>query len=77
MVTTYITVWLKSWSDESAYKHAISQAALYGQQLQVSTIYLVFFVETIDKKNREKYELNYHDSATGINVDIIFVMTLI
>jgi len=66
---------LKSWSDESAYKQAISQAALYAQQLKVDTIFLVFFVETIDKKNREKFELNFHDSSTGLIVDIIFVMT--
>lgn len=66
---------LKSFSDESSYKQAILKAALYGKQLQLKTIFLIFFVEFIDQKNRDKYEIVNFDKSTGVKVEIIFVMT--
>jgi len=66
---------LKSYTNENAYKEAISQAASYGKQLKLSKIALVFFVETIDDDSRNKYESDYEDRDTGVTVEIIFVAT--
>ena len=33
----------------------------------------VFFVDTIDDENRQKYEKTHEDNATGIAVETIFI----
>lgn len=66
---------LKSFSTEREYKDALSQAANYGKQLELAEISLVFFVETIDSKSREKYQKVHKDKETGVTVRPIFVET--
>jgi len=66
---------LKSYTNANAYKEAISKAALYGKQLQLNKIALVFFVEYIDDDSRNRYETDYQDQDTGVTVEIIFVAT--
>ncbi len=66
---------IKSYTDESEYHYALEQAAHYGEQLRLSEISLVFFVEYIDDANREKYEKPYTDKKTGVRVTPVFVDT--
>lgn len=66
---------LKSYSDYPAYPGALKQAALYGNQLNLEIIYLVFFVTAIDEENRKKLGTIYIDPETGIKVDPIFIAT--
>jgi len=66
---------LKSYTDTAGYKSALVQAALYGKQLELKEVLLVFFLEGIDKRSREKYEKDYLDESTGVNVIPIFVET--
>jgi predicted AAA+ superfamily ATPase len=66
---------LKSYTDTSGYKSALDQAALYGKQLKLKEVLLVFFLEGIDKQSREKYEKDYLDDSTGVKVIPIFVET--
>ncbi|MBF0452595.1 MAG: AAA-like domain-containing protein [Candidatus Magnetomorum sp.] len=62
---------LKTYSDEFSYKEAIRQAADYAMQLKLSTISLVFFVESIDDDNRTKLEKVHPDKT--ISVETIFI----
>ena len=64
---------LKSFTNESAYKNAVKQAAHYALQLRLDTIVLVFFVDFIDDKNRQKFELKHTDKNTGVIVETIFI----
>ncbi len=66
---------LKSFTDQTGYKKALEQAARYGNQLNLSEITLVFFIENIDETNRKKHEAEYTDKASGIIVKPIFVET--
>ncbi len=66
---------LKSYRDKSFYKEALKHAALYGKQLELKEVYLIFFVEYVDDENRKKYEADYLDKASGIKVMPIFVET--
>ncbi len=66
---------VKSYKDETAYYEALDQAARYGRQLGLSEISLVFFIEYIDDKNREKFEADYLDESAGVLVKPIFVAT--
>ena len=66
---------LKSYTDESGYHKALGQAALYGRQLGLSEISLIFFVEYVDDANREKYEKDHTDEETGVRVTPTFVET--
>jgi hypothetical protein len=66
---------VKSYTDESGYKEALSQAAAYGKQLGLAEISLVFFVEYIDDANREKYEKMYEDTESGVRVETVFAAT--
>lgn len=61
---------LKSYTDQAGYKSALKQAARYGKNLGLSEIFLVIFVERIDDKSREKYEVEYRDRE-GENVSVI------
>ncbi|WP_069472109.1 AAA-like domain-containing protein [Candidatus Marithrix sp. Canyon 246] len=64
---------LKSFASQAAYRKALIQAAKYGKSLQIAEIFLVFFVETIDETNRQKFEKDYMDSDTGVMVHPKFV----
>jgi hypothetical protein len=69
---------VKSFVNERAYKGALKQTAEYGRQLGLPEMTLVFFVETIDDKNRKKFETPFVDeSETGkITVKPVFVQVL-
>ena len=66
---------VKSFRNKPAYMEALSQAALYGKQLGLKEISLIFFIEHIDDENREKLEHDYNDSETGTKVMPILVAT--
>jgi hypothetical protein len=66
---------LKSFTDEFGYQEALAQAARYGQQLGLSEILLICFVETINKTNWTKYETVSEDPQTSVAVVPIFVET--
>ncbi len=66
---------LKSYTDSSGYRKALTRAAEYAGQLGLKEIFLVFFIETIDKKNREKYEAGYLDETLKVKVTPIFIET--
>ncbi len=64
---------VKSFTHEAAYKDALHQAAQYGKELGLNQIALIFFVESIDKSNRQTYETDYLDSAANVTVTPIFI----
>jgi hypothetical protein len=66
---------LKSFANQHSYQQALKQAATYGQQLGVTEIWLVLFIESIDENNRKRFEIDYVDSKTGIIVHPQFVQT--
>ncbi len=66
---------VKSYTNNHEYRIALSQAARYGQQLELDEITLAFFVEAIDAASREQYEAVYHDDETGVTVRPVFVAT--
>ncbi len=66
---------IKSYTDESDYKKALKQAALYGKSLKEDIIHLVVFVEYINDEYRRKYEVDYQDEETGVRVVPVFVAT--
>lgn len=66
---------LKSFVDHTGYQESLKQAARYGKQLQLAQIYLLFFIESIDDKNRQIYEKDYQDPDTGVMVHPIFIRT--
>jgi len=66
---------LKSFADKRQYREALFQAAKYGKQLGVLEIWLVLFIETVDDKNRQRFEADYTDSKTGVVVHPVFVQT--
>ncbi len=66
---------LKSFADESGYREALQQAAMYGQQLSLTEITLGIFVERVDEANRLKYEAVYHDVTRGVTVTPVLMET--
>jgi hypothetical protein len=64
---------LKSYTDQAGYRQALRQAAQYGKQLGLAEIYLVTFVDVIDEKNRQTYEVDYQAPQTGVTVKPIFI----
>jgi len=66
---------LKSFANQRSYRKALIQAAKYGQQLGVTSIWLVLFIETVDETNRQRFEIDYTDDATGVTVFPRFVQT--
>jgi hypothetical protein len=68
---------LKSFTTRKGYQDALHQAALYGRQLGLKEIVLVFFIEHIDQENRQKYEADYVEKGKegDIVVKPIFVQT--
>ncbi|MCP4151515.1 MAG: hypothetical protein GY757_27480 [bacterium] len=67
---------LKSFTSDRDYKSALAQAAKYGKQLKLAEIFLLFFVEKIDQKNKQKYEADFKDKDTGVTVKPFFINTL-
>jgi hypothetical protein len=59
---------VKRFSTRHKYDEALNQAAQYGQQLGLTEITLVLFVEAVDDANRAKYETVYEDVETGVMV---------
>ena len=66
---------LKSFTHEAAYKESLRQAARYGGQLALKEIALIFFVESIDEKQRKIYETDYADTTSGVTVTPVFIET--
>ncbi len=66
---------LKSFTQEADYPHAVRQAALYGKQLSLKQIALVFFVDTIPEAKRLALETDSNDPDTGVVVSSIFIST--
>ncbi|MDM8560978.1 AAA-like domain-containing protein [Candidatus Parabeggiatoa sp. HSG14] len=66
---------LKSFADKRQYRDALPQAAKYGQQLGVTSVWLVLFVEAVDDENRQRFEIDYTDNKTGVTVHPQFVQT--
>jgi len=66
---------LKSFANQLSYRKALKQAAKYGKKLGVTAIWLVLFVEVVDDKNRQLFEVVYTDQKTGVVVHPLFVQT--
>ncbi|OQY56277.1 MAG: hypothetical protein DRR08_02540 [Candidatus Parabeggiatoa sp. nov. 2] len=66
---------LKSFADQQQYREALKQAAKYGQQLGLTSIWLVLFIEAVDEKNRQRFEIDYTDKKRGVTVHPLFVQT--
>jgi len=66
---------LKSFANQRSYQQALKQAAKYGQELGVTAVWLVLFVEAVDDKNRQRFEVVYTDNKTGVVVHPLFVQT--
>ena len=64
---------LKSFANQQQYREALKQAAKYGQQLGLTPIWLVLFIEAVDDKNRQRFEVSYTDR--GVTVHPLFVQT--
>jgi hypothetical protein len=41
----------------------------------VTAVWLVLFVEAVDDKNRQRFEMDYTDQKTGVVVHPLFVQT--
>ncbi|MEZ4865189.1 MAG: AAA-like domain-containing protein [Caldilineaceae bacterium] len=66
---------VKSFLNQREYRKALDQAAHYAQQLAITEIALVLFVDHVDDANRQKFEVIYNDTATGVIVTPILVET--
>jgi hypothetical protein len=66
---------LKSFANQHSYREALKQAAKYGKELGVAAIWLVLFVETVDDKNRQLFEVDYTAEDTGVVVHPLIVKT--
>jgi len=66
---------LKSFANQPQYRDALTQAAKYGQQLGLTSIWLVLFIEAVDETNRQRLEVDYTDKKTGVTVFPQFVQT--
>jgi len=66
---------LKSFANQRAYREALDQAAKYGQQLGLTKIWLVLFIESVDETNRQRFEIDYRDNKKGVTVHPQFVQT--
>jgi Ribonuclease G/E len=66
---------VKTFSNLRLYREALEQAARYAKSLGLPEISLVFFIDMLDEKNREKYETEYRENATGVTVKPLFIET--
>ena len=67
---------LKSFTNRPDYQRALHQAAAYGQQLGLSIIWLVLFVDLVDDASRVRYEAPYLDPQSNVTVNPVFVATV-
>jgi hypothetical protein len=67
---------LKSFRSDFEYHLALGQAARYAQQLHLSTITVVFFVEAVDDATRALYETLYQEPTSGVIVEPVLVTTV-
>jgi len=61
---------MKSFMSQYKYESGLRQAARYGKSPGHSEMWLILFVYTIDKKNRQKYEVFYTDDKMGVLVHL-------
>ncbi len=66
---------LKTFSNLRLYREALEQAARYAKSLGIPEISLVFFIDILDEKSREKYGTAYRDDTTGVTVKPLFIET--
>lgn len=66
---------LKSYVDAYAYRNALQQALRYAEQMQLQTMWLVFFVQNINDENRQRYESAFVDHNSGILIQPVFIAT--
>jgi len=66
---------LKTYTDAVQSQEAVTQAAIYGKKLGLTEITLLFFIDTIDRNNRDKIEVPYLDKNTNVTVRPVFVET--
>jgi hypothetical protein len=66
---------VKTFSNLRLYREALEQAARYAKSLGILEISLVFFIDMLDEKSREKYETPYQDDTTGVTVKPLFIET--
>ena len=66
---------VKSFVNHYGYQQGLSQAARYAHKLGLSRVTLVLFIEAVDERNRQKYEVAHTDGSTGIVVEPVFVVT--
>ncbi len=66
---------LKSFKSLHYYHIALTQAAHYGNQLDLTEITLVFFISKIDDTNRQKLEIPYTDKKSKVCVHPVFIET--
>jgi AAA-like domain len=66
---------VKSFLNAIDYRNALGQAARYANQLQLSEIWLVLFVDAVNDENRQRYQVTYTDATTGVTVYPLFVVT--
>lgn len=64
---------LKSFTTEKGYHDALKQASHYCSKLNLSEITLVFFIETIDERNKQKYEKLFFDKDNQVTVVPVFI----
>jgi hypothetical protein len=57
------------------YRAALEQAARYANTLGIEEISLVFFIDAVDEKSREKYGTPFRDVTTGVTVNPLFIET--
>ncbi|MEM7532310.1 MAG: AAA-like domain-containing protein [Chloroflexota bacterium] len=66
---------VKSFAGQYEYAKALTQTAKYAKSMGWATVWLAFFTEQIDEKNRARYEVLYQDASTGVVVEIVFIQT--
>jgi len=66
---------VKSFSSQYEYNQARVQTAKYAKTMSWPIVWLAFFTEQIDDKNRAKYEVTYHDDERDVVVEPVFIQT--
>jgi hypothetical protein len=64
---------LKSFANQASYRKALKQTAKYAKELGVSEIWLVLFVEVVDDRNRQLFQMDYTDDNWLVVVHPLFV----
>lgn len=66
---------VKSFLNAIEYQKSLEQAANYAHQLGLTELWLIMFVEAVNDENRQRYQIDYTDSETGVTVKPLFVIT--